>query len=153
MRLEAHKYLDIEPDNPVTSHVSIFFMSMGIGIYITFFKYLQLLIKRVYTSYMQHLFQLLLSSDCSPVTALFPETQFSSTWYILAHRMLHASISLLTQTKYCIVYIAVLGFLGSSIDPADKHWSGCIHLPWRDEGIIQKRIDQQHEKLQKINGR
>ena len=36
MRLEAHKYLDIEPDNPVTSHVSIFFMSMGIGKYITF---------------------------------------------------------------------------------------------------------------------
>lgn len=32
MRLEAHKYLDIEPDNPVTSHVSIFFMSMGIAI-------------------------------------------------------------------------------------------------------------------------
>jgi len=32
MRLEAHKYLDIEPTNPTTSHVSIFFMSMGIAI-------------------------------------------------------------------------------------------------------------------------
>lgn len=32
MKLEAHKYLDIDPANPVTFHVSIFFMSMGVAI-------------------------------------------------------------------------------------------------------------------------
>ena len=32
MKLEAHKYLDIDPSNPVTSHVAIFFMSIGVAI-------------------------------------------------------------------------------------------------------------------------
>lgn len=32
IKLEAHKYLDIDPANPVTSHVAIFFMSIGVAI-------------------------------------------------------------------------------------------------------------------------
>ncbi len=32
MKFEVHKFLDVNPSNPVASHVAIFFMSVGVAI-------------------------------------------------------------------------------------------------------------------------
>lgn len=32
MKFEVHKFIDVNPSNPVASHIAIFFMSVGIAI-------------------------------------------------------------------------------------------------------------------------
>jgi len=99
MKLEAHKYLDIDPANPVTFHVSIFFMSMGVAIALVgLLSCYCTLSGNPILLYLVRLFIVLFLCDIQIVGIFF-------------------------------FFFTVLCFPWSSFDSADQHWCGSFCLP------------------------